>query len=272
MLIAQISDLHIKPEGQLACNAVDTAPFLERCVERLNALDPRPDAVVATGDLTDGGSPEEYARLRKLLAALRVPVYLLPGNHDLRGPLRDAFPDHGYLQGGGAFLHYAIESYPLRLIALDTLDPGKHSGRLCAERLAWLDATLSAERNKPTAIFMHHPPFDSGIGWVDAMGLAGGDAMREIVARNPQVERVLCGHQHRPVTLRWAGTVASIAPGVAHQVALDLKAGSAASFVMEPSACQLLLWKPPTGLVAHHLYLAAFPGPYPLRAPLPASM
>lgn len=264
MLIAQISDLHIKPEGRLAYKRVDTAAFLARCVERLNALRPSPDVVLATGDLVDAGRPEEYARLRRILAPLRMPVFLIPGNHDARGPLRTEFADHAYLHGDGAFLHYAIESFPVRLIGLDTLDEGKHTGLMCAERLAWLDAALSAGRGKPTLIFMHHPPFASGIPWMDGFGLAGAEAMAEVVARNPQVERIACGHQHRPVTLRWAGTVASIAPGVAHQVALQLEPG-AGHFVMEPAACQLLLWRPGTGLVAHQLYLDPMPEPFPLR-------
>lgn len=205
-------------------------------------------------------------RLRKLLAPLQAPLYLIPGNHDNREALRAAFPDHGYLQRATKFLQYVVEGYPLRLVGLDTLDPGKETGLLCAERLAWLEAALSADRSTPTVIFMHHPPFETGIAFMDALGLSGGEAMAEIVARHPQVERVLCGHQHRPVTLRWAGTIASIAPSVAHQVALELWDGGGASFVMEPSACQLLLWKPGTGLIGHLLYLAGYSGPYPFRA------
>jgi len=79
MLIAQISDTHIKPEGQLAYGRIDTAAFLAAAVAHLNALDPRPDLVLATGDLVDGGSGEEYARLKAILAPLAMPVYLIPG-------------------------------------------------------------------------------------------------------------------------------------------------------------------------------------------------
>ena len=265
MLIAQISDLHIKPKGRLAYQLVDTAPFLRRCVDRLNALVPRPDVVLATGDLADAGTPDEYARLRDLLAPLHAPLYLIPGNHDDREALRAAFPDHRYLPRDKKFLQYVVDGYPLRLIGLDTLDSGKETGLLCAERLAWLAEALSADRSKPTVIFMHHPPFETGIAFMDSLGLTGREAMAKIVADHPQVERILCGHQHRPVTVRWAGTVASIAPSVAHQVALQLWDGGGGAFVMEPSACQLLLWKPGSGLIGHQLYLAGTSGPYPFR-------
>ena len=134
MLIAQISDMHIKPPGELLYKRVDTAGFLARAVAHVNALDPKPDIVIATGDLVDGGKPEEYAVLRRLLAPLAMPVHLIPGNHDARDAMREVFTDHAYLPRTG-FLQYTIEDLPVRLIALDTLVPGKGYGALCAERL-----------------------------------------------------------------------------------------------------------------------------------------
>src|SRR6266851_489246 len=97
MLIAQISDMHVKAEGELLYGRIDTAGFLERAVAHVNALDPRPDIVIATGDLVEGGKPEEYARLKRLLAPLAMPVHLIPGNHDARDALREVFADHAYL-------------------------------------------------------------------------------------------------------------------------------------------------------------------------------
>src|SRR4029453_17825226 len=120
MLIAQISDMHVKPPGELLYKRIDTTGFLERAVAHVMALDPRPDIVLATGDLVDGGKPEEYELLRRLLAPLAMPVYLIPGNPGARDAMRAVFPDHAYLPRDG-FLHYTIDGLPVRLIALDTL-------------------------------------------------------------------------------------------------------------------------------------------------------
>src|SRR5262249_60667532 len=111
MVIAQISDTHIKPEGRLAYERVDTAWHLGRCVEHLLALDPRPDVVLATGDLVDGGLVEEYRLLARLLAPLPMPVFLIPGNHDPREPRRGVFTHHRYLPRSG-LLHYVIVQPP----------------------------------------------------------------------------------------------------------------------------------------------------------------
>src|ERR687891_182941 len=105
MLIAQITDTHIKPEGLLAYRRFDTAAFLARAVDHILHLDPRPDVVLATGDLVDAGTAAEYARLRHLLAPLAMPVYLIPGNHDERDALRAAFADRAWMPREG-FIQY----------------------------------------------------------------------------------------------------------------------------------------------------------------------
>lgn len=260
MLIAQISDTHVMLDGELMSDVVDTAPYLQRAVAHINALDPRPDVVLASGDLVDAGRPEEYRRLRGILAALAMPVYVVPGNHDARANLKAAFADHAYLQDGD-FIQYAIEDYPLRLIGLDTLVPGAPHGELCDARLDWLEAKLG-ESDRPTLLFMHHPPFAVGLAEFDTTGLnAGADRLAAIVRANPQVERILCGHVHRPVQRRWAGTLASIGPSTAHYATLDLRPDVALTFSMEPPAVALHQWQG-GGLVTHLSYVGEFSGPH----------
>src|SRR5437762_2658702 len=250
MLIAQITDTHIKPDGALAYRRVDTAGFLARAVDHLLHLDPRPDVVLATGDLVDGGTAEEYQRLRRLLAPLPMPVYLIPGNHDDREAMRREFADHTYMPRNG-FIQYVVDDGPVRLIALDTLLPGSGGGIVDTERVAWLDARLGEARSKPTLIFMHHPPFKTGIAYMDSIGLQGADALAEVVRRHPQVERVVCGHLHRSIQSRWAGTVASTAPSTAHQVVLDVREDAALGFTLEPPGYARHLWREGLGLVTH---------------------
>lgn len=264
MLIAQISDMHIKPPGELLYKRIDTAGYLERAVAHVKALDPSPDIVLATGDLVDGGAIAEYELLRALLAPLSMPVYLIPGNHDRRDTMRQVFADHAYLPKSG-FLQYAIDRGDLRLLALDTLVEGKPYGELCAERLGWLESRLG-ESDKPTMLFMHHPPFDVGISAFDRTKLNfGGERLAELVRRHPNVERIMCGHVHRPIQMRWAGSLASIAPSTAHQATLDLHDGAPLSMMMEPPGLALHLWRPATGLVTHVSYVGTYEGPRPFR-------
>jgi Icc protein len=259
-LLAQISDLHIKANGSPLLATIDTAGMLRACVQSVLTLDQQPDVVVITGDLTDLGKPEDYAFLRGLLAPLAMPLYVIPGNHDERGALRAAFPDHVYLRQSQRFIQYVIDTHPLRIVALDTIIPGAPGGELCAERLEWLDRVLAGARDKPTVVMMHHPPFRTFIEGMDAMALSNPEPFAEVIRGNPQVEAILCGHVHRPVTVRFAGTVASIAPSTAQHIALDLGADSPLRYSMEPPAYRLHTYAPGIPMVAHTVYVGAFPG------------
>jgi hypothetical protein len=94
----------------------------------------------------------------------------------------------------------------------------------------------------------------------------GAEGMAEIVSRHHNVERILCGHVHRPIQTLFAGTLASIAPGVAHQVVLDLAEHHAGALVLEPPAFQLHLYRPDSGIVPHTAYVERFAGPFPFAA------
>lgn len=217
MLIAQISDTHIlsQESGQPAASL--RADCLRRCVADIN--EQRPDAVVFTGDTTQHGSPEEYALLRELLAPLESPLYLVPGNRDDKKVLRAAFSDHPELPGTGDFLHYAVEHHSVRLVAIDSTAPGERKGRFCARRQDWLDAVLGEQPERPTLLFIHHPPFDVGDHYVGGYRRPEeAAALADIVGRHPQVAALLCGHVHWPVEFRWAGTEARIMPSVAVDV------------------------------------------------------
>lgn len=264
-LVAQLSDLHIKAEGRLSYRVVDTTAMLSACVAHLLAQRQQADVVVFTGDLTDFGRPEEYAVLRELIAPLAMPVYLVPGNHDERAALRAAFPEFAYLRQSPEFVQYAIDEHPLRILALDTLVPGEGRGEVCAARLAWLEARLAEQPTRPTLVLMHHPPFRTFIGHMDQQGLTGADALAAVIRRHPQVERVLCGHLHRPIDVRFAGTIASTAPSPAHQVALDLAEDAASRFIMEPPAYRMHAFTPETGVVTHTAFVGSFAGPYPFH-------
>ena len=256
-VIAQISDFHVGRAGSAIEADAHTSEALSRAVDHINKLEPRPDAVLCTGDLVDAGSAEEYQRLRVILDRLVPPAYVIPGNHDDRDELRTAFSDHGYLPVTG-FLHYVVDIGPLRIIALDTLIPGAAAGLLCADRLAWLDARLAEAPDRPTLVIQHHPPFRTGIPFMDAMSLDGMEPELAILRRHPQVERVLCGHLHRSIVRRVATTIAMTCPSTTLHVELELRAqGGRFALVPEPPSCLLHLHANGE-LVTHTSYIESF--------------
>src|SRR5215469_17559283 len=66
---------------------------------------------------------------------------------------------------------------------------------------------------------------------------------------------IVCGHLHRPIVRRFAGTVACTAPATAHQIALDLGETPRLATVMEPPGCLLHLWLGDSGGLVTHVSL-----------------
>ncbi|KIZ39236.1 MULTISPECIES: phosphodiesterase [Rhodopseudomonas] len=282
ILIAQISDLHIKPPGQLAYGRVDTAAALTRCVAALNDFAPRPDLVVISGDLADTPSAAEYDHLKQLLAPLQIPWLGIPGNHDSRALMRAAFPQAGYPEAGALNQIRAVGE--LDIVLLDSSVHGQPHGELDAATLQWLDRTLAASQ-RPALLFLHHPPFRTGIWHMDRQDLLNAAALREVVTWHPRVRLVAAGHVHRAVLTVFAGAAATICPAPNHAVALDLAELIAPSFRVEPPAFHLHAWfpsqefseqrsshpdfgEPDFGeLVTHIVPIGGFDGPHPFFGP-----
>ena len=269
VLIAQISDLHIKPPGSRAYGKVDTAAALERCVAALNEFAPRPDLVVISGDLADTPTAEEYDHLKRLLAPLKLPFVGIPGNHDSRQMMRAAFPRAAFAFASGP-LNQRLEIGGLDLVLLDSSVHGQPHGELDAPTLQWLDATLASSPERPALLFLHHPPFQTGIWHMDRQNLLNAGELAAVVRRHPRVQRIAAGHVHRATLTMFAGVPAMICPAPNHAVDLDLAQLREPSFKVEPPAFHLHAWFAGEGfgsVVTHHVPIGNFDGPHPFFGP-----
>jgi 3',5'-cyclic AMP phosphodiesterase CpdA len=220
MIIAQISDTHILAKSSGEAAGQSRAENLRRCVADINRQGV--DVVLHTGDSVHQGMAEEYAHLRELLADLRAPLLMVPGNRDRHDALRAAFGHLSYLPSNSDFLHYAIEDLPVRLVALDSVAASERKGVFCERRLAWLREILAKEPDRPTILFIHHPPFDIAPHYVGGYRRQqDAEALARVVEGHSQIVRLLCGHVHCLHRELWAGTVATTMPSVA----VDLRKG-----------------------------------------------
>jgi 3',5'-cyclic-AMP phosphodiesterase len=262
MWIAQLSDPHVRPAGTLYKGVVDANAALAAAVAQVNALDPPPDLVLLTGDVAEEGTAAEYAAARDLLAPLRAPLRVIPGNHDEREAFRQAFHDHPYLPATGPLHYVDAAAGPVRVIALDVTVPGRHHGEADAPALTWLEAALAAEPGRPTVVMLHQPPIECGVPYLDLYRCHGAAALAALLARHPAVERVLCGHVHRQMLRRFGGTLLCTAPSTATAIALRPRGDARPASYLEPPGFLLHQWRP-EGMLTHALPIGDFPGPYP---------
>jgi 3',5'-cyclic-AMP phosphodiesterase len=198
-LLAQLSDIHI---GGKAPGSGDR---FSMAIDEINAMTRRPDLVLLTGDLTEHGTSQEWDEFRSRLATLTVPSEAISGNHDRK---------IAALAG-----HRAINAGPLRLVLLDT-----SNDTFSDTDADWLDGELHAHPNTPTIIAIHQPPFETGIWWMDCVGLKGSELFEAVVRRHPHVIKVLSGHVHRLIQTNWASCSLWVCPSTSVSIAADLDA------------------------------------------------
>jgi 3',5'-cyclic AMP phosphodiesterase CpdA len=263
LILVQLTDLHIRPRGKSAYRTSETNMLSERALRTVARLKLRPDAIIISGDLTDDGTVGEYAIFADMLRRhISAPVYVIPGNHDRREVMKEQLAHLPGVAEHPEFIQYVVDDHELRLVMLDTVIPDHGAGELCAQRMEWLSATLAAAPDRSTVIAMHHPPFLCGIGHMDAISLRNKEAFAALIAKHPQVKRIICGHNHRPIIGQVAHAVASISPSVAHQVEFSIGADPG-FWNLEPAAFQVLVTMPQDSIVTHTVYVEDFPGPFP---------
>lgn len=218
--ILQLTDPHIGADWQPR----DPVDMLRAVLDAVRGLPQRPAVALVTGDLTNGGDEEDYARLAALLReALELPLHVLPGNHDERPALRRHFNVGGR---DAEPIQYAIELDGLRVLMLDTTIPGEEAaGDLDGERLDWIAGELAARPEVATVLAMHHPPFLIGLPGMDRYALAGEarEAIARLVAEHPHVCGTFAGHVHATMTTIVGGRPSVTAPSTYCQLRLDFE-------------------------------------------------
>ncbi len=256
MILVQITDFHVPAEDGPLPEGFDPAADLAHAVAVLNGLDPQPDLVIATGDLADEATPEEYEHLVRLLAPLSAPLAVIPGNHDAAAPITHAFGSMARMGPGAPFVHRADilddpRFGPFKLILLDTHAPRVTGGVMCEARLAWLESQLASDPDLPVFIAMHHPPFVTGLPVFDGFGFEGMEAFRALIARHPQVDRIICGHIHRSLTGEAGGVPVVVAPSTTYALTLELRPGERLRHLPDAPGLVLHMRTGPRDWVSH---------------------
>ncbi|MBB95894.1 MAG: hypothetical protein CML68_15035 [Rhodobacteraceae bacterium] len=243
--IVQLTDSHVTARGTLWKDQVDTASRLATEVAAANAL--QPNLVIHTGDVVELGAtpegPAEYEQAAEILAGLTAPLRLLPGNHDGRAQMRAAFPDQKW--DNPPFLNFSTDMDGLHVIGLDSIIEGQTGGAFPQAQVDWLADVLD---DRPTVIFLHHPPCPMGLPFMDGFGFDGGDLLAQTI-QGHDVKRLACGHVHSDVAVHWAGTVVAAAEASSVHISPDMAAfdalpqGEIRRAGIEPLRLRFFDWK-----------------------------
>jgi Icc protein len=212
MRFAILSDTHLLPTHRQPFNnnqrfLIDTLAQFAEALERFREIEPQPELVIFCGDLVHMTNPSEgdeyYQLFRECAAELSCPFYVLPGNHDLREPFRRLLLEGQELQSEK--LYYAFDHGGSRFFLLDSLDEMRVEGRISPKQIKWLCDELDACAPQPSFIFMHHPPLDIGIGWLDELRLENGEELLAALEGRSNIKKIFFSHAHQFIELSTQG-------------------------------------------------------------------
>ena len=216
MKFIHLSDTHLKKE-KIHLYGLDPYNRLETAINSINKNHKDADFVVITGDLTDKGHKEAYKNLDEILSKCDIEVIKMIGNHDIRENFLEIFPDNfqneGFIQGTKIVDNKAF-------IFLDTKIPKGHGGDMCEKRFSWFEKELEVNKDKEVYIFMHHPPFDIEIEYMDSIGFGSNERLKKLLSKYSNVKHLFFGHVHRVISGIWGNIPYFGIKGTNHQVAL----------------------------------------------------
>lgn len=238
--VAQLTDMHVIDPERHDELFVPVNERLHEAVTGIEAETPNMDAVLATGDLTNWGRAEQYDHLVGLLSDLTTPVLAIPGNHDDRDRLRHYFPDLPWADAEHASWDVTVNNH-VRIIGLDSTIPDEDGAEFDNDREEWLCDMLAKSPQDgvtQTVLALHHPPFSSGIQWMDKSGFVGLDRLKSVL-KDSGIDRILCGHLHRPVQSVVSGIPAMVGISTIQHVALDFSDDASVSLINDPAGYQI---------------------------------
>jgi Icc protein len=186
--IIQLTDTHMIADPDAELHGLDPFAALQSMVDLIQRDGWQPHLLVVTGDLSDDGSPASYRRLRSLLISLDLPVYCVPGNHDVLAEMQ------AHLGGGSIQLARRVVREPWQIVFLDSQLPGQVHGFLSPGELNALEETLQEMPGHHALVGLHHGPFP--VCPMPPCRLENAETLLAILARYPQVRAVISGHNH----------------------------------------------------------------------------
>ncbi len=203
--IVQLTDLHLYEQRDRVLAGVPTWETFDAVLEQVRERHADLDYLILTGDLAQDEAPQTYMMLREALGEWLPRCRIIPGNHDDPVQLRRLFPE--LFHDAADRLTFDLDTGGWTIIGLDSHVPGDVKGRVGAAQLEWVRALLAGEPDRPTLIFIHHPPVPLGVAWLDSLGLLAAQPLVSLIEGSPQVKLVCAGHVHQA----WSGEIGSAA-------------------------------------------------------------
>lgn len=189
--VLQITDTHIfaDPAGELY--GVNTRESLAAVIQHYKNNAVACDLLIVTGDLSHDETEDSYGALESLLNPLNMPMYFLPGNHDVNEFMEEKLNN----TTNGGILQTVRENWAF--VLLDSSIGGEVEGRVSQKVLLNLENVLKQNSDKHVFVAVHHNPVKVGSAWMDRIGVQNREDLLDVLNKHSNVRGLMCGHIHQ---------------------------------------------------------------------------
>ncbi len=212
--VLHLTDPHLFADTDGSLRDTVTHESLLSVLEHYRSSDWLADVVVVTGDLVQDDSQGGYDHFRDLLGELGLPVYCVPGNHDVLPLMRAS------LQEPPFYYCDSVEQENWLIIGLDSYVSDQAGGAVSDDELARLDQAIADSDAAHVMVCLHHPPVDMGSKWLDSVSLDNGDDVLNRMAASGKVRLAVSGHVHQAYDAEHDGIRIITTPSTCRQFAI----------------------------------------------------
>lgn len=188
--LLHLTDTHLLGDKRAALRGVQPFATLQAVRTRAEKQFPKIDGTLLTGDLVHDDA-HAYEHVRDAFSNSSVPVYCIPGNHDLPDAMRAALHDKPF------DLSQSVVVEDWVLVMINTWIANAADGEINNQQLAQIDALLSQHSQHHALLCLHHQPIPVGSAWLDQVGLRDSEAFQTCINKHANVRGVLWGHVHQ---------------------------------------------------------------------------
>jgi 3',5'-cyclic-AMP phosphodiesterase len=188
--LIHLTDTHLVGDATRTLRGINTLETFKVALTHSRNRFQSADAMLLSGDLVHDDAAG-YSHLVDLLGQSDIPVYCIPGNHDVPDRMHVALNREPFKIGGAAVLGNWV------IVLLDSFIANNDGGRIGVEQLEQLDRTLTQHRSLHAMVCLHHHPIKMRSEWLDTVGLEDADKFHQVIAQHKNVRAITWGHVHQ---------------------------------------------------------------------------
>lgn len=189
--VLHVTDPHLFADPAGSLRGTVTLSSFQSVLAHFESSEWPADFMAMTGDVIQDSSSGAYDQFRDLVEPLDLPIFCVPGNHDVRGLMRDALSEPPFRYCA------TLRRDNWLVVGIDSCVHDSAQGCIDDAEMRRLEDIISSTDAEHVLVCLHHPPLPMGSTWLDTVGLSNREEFLQIITQSGLVRAAIFGHVHQ---------------------------------------------------------------------------